>query len=243
MATLTLAKKTAAIQVYNAIKEICPQYNLLAVKAITAQAMCESAWNTSGLSKKYFNFFGMKCGSKWNGASVNMKTCEEYKVGVITQIKDNFRAYANLKEGIKGYCEFITGMSRYKNLLGCTDDETYIKNIKNDGWATSSTYISTLKSVMKTCEENGVFTTQLVNDNPSGASATSISKYKVGQTYTTTVNLNVRTDATVTSDKVKTLPKGTRLTAQKICTLNNDIWVRTSDGWVAAYYNGKNYIQ
>ena len=144
---------------YNKAAEICPKYNLKAIGAITAQAMCESNWNKSTLSKKYYNFFGMKCGSSWKGASVNMTTKEEYVPGTLATIKDYFRAYESLEEGIEGYCKFITGMSRYKNLLGVTDNIVYIKNIKADGWATSSAYVKTLTNILKTyvepmCMEN-----------------------------------------------------------------------------------------
>lgn len=115
--------------------------------AIIAQAICESAWGTSSLSSKYYNFFGMKCGSSWKGKSVNLKTKEEYKVGTLTTIKDNFRAYNSIDEGINGYFDFIK-MTRYSNLKETTSPEDYIKKLKNDGWATSSTYINTLTNIL-----------------------------------------------------------------------------------------------
>ena len=37
----------------------------------------------------------MKCGTAWTGASVNMATQEEYTPGVMTNIRDNFRAYSS----------------------------------------------------------------------------------------------------------------------------------------------------
>ena len=59
---------------------------------------------------------------------------EEYTPGTLTQIKDNFRVYDNMEEGVKGYFEFIQ-LSRYLNLRGITDPETYLKTIKADGYA------------------------------------------------------------------------------------------------------------
>lgn len=115
--------------------------------AIIAQAICESAWGTSSLSSKYYNFFGMKCGSSWKGKSVNLKTKEEYKVGTLTTIKDNFRVYDTIDDGINGYFDFIK-MTRYSNLKEATSPEDYIKKLKNDGWATSSTYINTLTNIL-----------------------------------------------------------------------------------------------
>lgn len=116
--------------------------------AIIAQAACESNWGKSSLSAKYHNYFGMKCGSKWKGKSVNMKTKEEYTTGKLTSIRDNFRAYDTLEEGIKGYFEFIN-CTRYKNLKIATSYKDYIKKLKEDGWATSSTYISTLTKLVE----------------------------------------------------------------------------------------------
>ena len=45
-----------------------------------------------------------------------------------------------MEEGVKGYFEFIQ-LDRYKNLRGITDPEKYLQTIKNDGYATSSTYV------------------------------------------------------------------------------------------------------
>lgn len=116
MTKLTTSRVTSAKAFYQMAAKICPRYNLVAIEAITAQAMVESAWNTSSLSKKYFNFFGMKCGSGYKGASVNMCTKEEYKVGVVTNTRANFRAYKSLEEGIKD-----TVSSSYQ----CLDTRTY----------------------------------------------------------------------------------------------------------------------
>lgn len=109
---------------------------------VIAQAIIESRYGESGLAK-YHNYFGLKCGSKWTGKSVNMKTKEEYKVGTLTTIKDNFRVYDSMKEGVKGYYDFIS-TNRYANLKQATDYKTYAQFLKQDGYATSSTYVSTL---------------------------------------------------------------------------------------------------
>lgn len=117
--------------------------------AIIAQACCESAWGTSGLSSNYYNFWGMKCGSSYKGKSVNLKTKEEYTPGTLTTISDNFRAYNNIEEGVRGYFDFIQ-MTRYQNLKQATSPEDYITKLKLDGWATSSTYINTLTNILNT---------------------------------------------------------------------------------------------
>lgn len=116
------------------------------VSTAIAQAIIESRWGESGLAK-YHNYFGLKCGSKWTGASVNMKTKEEYIPGTLTTISDNFRAYPNMEEGVKGYYDFISAY-RYANLKVATTPKQYAEYLKSDGYATSSTYVSTLMNTV-----------------------------------------------------------------------------------------------
>lgn len=115
-------------------------YGILVHSPVIAQAILESGWGKSKLAATYHNYFGMKCGSKWTGKSVNLTTQEEYKPGELTTIKDNFRVYDSMEEGVKGYFEFIQ-LGRYQNLKGITDPRIYLETIKADGYATSSTYV------------------------------------------------------------------------------------------------------
>lgn len=108
-----------------------------------AQAVIEGAAGTSVLAKTYHNHFGLKCGSSWKGRSVNLKTKEEYTVGNLVTIKDNFRAYANDEEGVKGYYDFIS-TKRYANLKQAKDYRQFAEYLKKDGYATSSFYVNTL---------------------------------------------------------------------------------------------------
>lgn len=110
--------------------------------AIIAQACIESAYGTSSLGYRWHNYFGMKCGSQWKGNSVNLSTKEEYKVGQLTTIRDNFRAYSSMEEGVKGYFDFIS-TKRYANLKNANSAKEYLEFIKRDGYATSSTYVNT----------------------------------------------------------------------------------------------------
>lgn len=109
---------------------------------IIAQACVESNFGVSKLGSRWHNYFGMKCGNTWKGASVNLSTKEEYKVGQLTTIRDNFRAYATMEEGVCGYFEFIS-TKRYSNLKQAKTPKEYLELIKKDGYATSSTYVST----------------------------------------------------------------------------------------------------
>lgn len=113
------------------------------VSTTIAQSIVEGACGTSGLAKNYHNHFGLKCGKHWKGASVNMKTKEEYTPGTLTDIRDNFRAYPDDQSGIEGYYDFIS-TSRYANLRDAKTFRQFAGYLKADGYATSSTYVNTL---------------------------------------------------------------------------------------------------
>lgn len=123
------------------VQKYAGDYGICVHSPIIAQAILESGWGKSKLASTYHNYFGLKCGSKWTGKSVNMTTQEEYEVGTYTTIKDNFRVYDSMEEGIKGYFEFIQ-LARYSNLKGITDPKEYLETIKADGYATSSKYVT-----------------------------------------------------------------------------------------------------
>ena len=121
---------------------------ILVHSPVIAQAVLESGWGGSKLSARYHNYFGLKCGSRWTGKSVNMKTQEEYTPGTLTTISDNFRVYDSMEEGIKGYFEFIQ-LPHYWNLKGITDPEKYLETIRADGYATSSSYVENCMKLIR----------------------------------------------------------------------------------------------
>lgn len=130
------------------VQKYASSYGISVHSPIIAQAILESGWGKSRLATDYHNYFGMKCGTKWTGPSVNMTTQEEYTAGTLATIKDNFRVYDNMENGVKGYFEFIQ-LSRYENLKGIVNPQKYIETIKNDGYATSSTYVDSLMQIIK----------------------------------------------------------------------------------------------
>lgn len=129
------------------VKRVAKERGYSYPSAIIAQACNESAYGRSSLGKNYNNFFGMKCGSSWKGKSVNMSTKEEYQVGVLTDIRDNFRVYDSIEDGVVGYFDFISA-SRYSNLKDATSSKNYLELIKADGYATSSQYVNNIYAVV-----------------------------------------------------------------------------------------------
>lgn len=142
---MTKAEFIAQIAKY--VQKYAPQYGIECNSAVIAQAILESGWGESKLATQYHNYFGLKCGTLWRGASVNMTTQEEYSPGQLTNITDNFRAYASMEDGVKGYFEFIQ-LARYRNLKGITDPQKYLETIRADGYATSYSYVQNCMSLV-----------------------------------------------------------------------------------------------
>ena len=113
-----------------------------------AQAILESNWGKSLLSQKAFNFFGMKAGTGWKGATYNSKTQEQTKAGQAFTVNAAFRAYPNVQAGIRGYYVFLQ-FPRYQNLKGVSDYKQACRLIKADGWATDVRYTEKLISLIE----------------------------------------------------------------------------------------------
>ena len=220
---------------------------------VIAQACCESNFGFSGLSSGYHNYFGLKCGSSWKGKSVNMKTKEEYKPGILTTIKDNFRAYDSMEDGVKGYFDFIS-TKRYANLKTATTPQQYLEMIKADGYATSTKYVTTNmnyinKYNLERFDGKKVDVTPTPVEIPTKPVENNL--YSVGKVYTLQANMFVRNEPN--GEKVKfnkltlnarlhgqadsegnaVLKKGTKVTCKAIET-PGAIWMQIPSGWVCA---------
>lgn len=227
-----------------------------------AQACLESGYGLSSLAAKYYNYFGMKCGSSWKGASVNMRTMEEYTVGTLTAISDNFRAYANMEQGVIGYYDFIA-YARYKAVKDTTTPEAYLTAIKAAGYATSSTYVQNNMNVVRAHDLTAWDAYLNGGSLPTAAGAAGQAddapEFKIGSVYVLNVELKVRTDAGTWNrakthaeltanarandkDKDGAIDMGTKVTCQEVKRDGSDIWIRIPSGWIAAYYQGNRYV-
>lgn len=244
---LTATKQKFLKDFYRACQKVCPSYNLLAIEGITAQAMNETGYGSTKLSK-YNNFWGMKAGSSYKGKTVVMQTWEEVNGKRVT-INAKFRAYDTIEDGIKGYCEFIKAYSRYKNLFGVTDNEQYIRYIKQDGWATDSAYVSKVVNILNT------YVIPLCGIASVKAEHIPLN-YRVGKTYTVQVDaLNVRTKKA--SQDISAIPNGAKIGSKKkgeiiknqaTALVNNSIWMyagldsKKREQWLCADNGEKAYI-
>lgn len=217
---------------------------------VIAQAIIESNSGKSKLSQPpNYNYFGLKCGTAWVLAgkpSVNMKTNEEFTIGKLTQVSAYFRRYKSMADGVAGYYDFIS-TKRYANLKTAVTYQQYAEMLKADGYATSSSYVSTL---CQTVVNYGLiaFDTGTVPTLP---------QWEVGRTYITTQDLNVRKEpngvplpfADLTENAKKhakmtgagnaVLLAGTEVTVKEIRMTKTCTWLRIPSGWICGK-NSKN---
>lgn len=214
-----------------------------------AQAIAEGAAGTSTLAKTYHNHFGMKTSNSWKGPTVKLRTKEEYKKGVLTEIYAVFRVYPNDIAGVTGYYDFIA-TKRYANLKNAKDYRQFAEYIKNDGWATSFEYRDNLISKV---EKYGL----QKYDNIEEVKPT----FEIGKTYKTTANLKIRFEPN--GDRVPfnqitenaklhsfrneegfaVLKEGSKVTCRSVKEVDGDIWLEIPSGYIAGYVGRKIYVE
>ena len=178
MATIEQCK-TFIFEIAPLVQKYAKQYGYSVASPIIAQACIESNYGLSKLAASYHNYFGMKCGNSWKGKSINMKTKEEYSKGTLTTIRDNFRVYDSVEEGIKGYFDFISA-KRYANLKTAKTPQQYLEMIRADGYATSFTYVTTNMNCIRKWDLTRYDTFEIIGEsNPYREPASNI---KLGMT-------------------------------------------------------------
>ncbi len=138
-------------QIAPIIQKYAPQYEIKVCSPIIAQAILESASGTSELAVNAHNYFGLKyranrcpsaCGVYYKIGS------EQNKDGSYTSSAMQWMKFSNMDNGVKGYFDFIN-IANYKSVKSVVDPETYLKNIKSAGYATSLNYVQNLMNVIK----------------------------------------------------------------------------------------------
>jgi hypothetical protein len=144
---MTDEQKNFIEMIGNAAVSYYKTYGILPSLTIS-QAILESNWGKSGLSRDCHNYFGMKwktgCGCDYK----EYQTKEQNKEGSYVTIKARFRKYDSVEEGIKGYYEFLQ-YKRYQNLKGVVDAAVACELIRKDGWATSLKYTQNLLALIE----------------------------------------------------------------------------------------------
>jgi len=114
-----------------------------------AQAILESGWGKSGLTVKANALFGIKAGSSWKGKVYSAKTQECYDGATYTTITALFRAYGSWAESVADHSALLTGLARYKAVVGERDYKTACRAIKAAGYATDPNYADKLIQIIE----------------------------------------------------------------------------------------------
>lgn len=148
------------------IGELCrADYEKTGVLASVSAAQCilESGYLTTELATEANNCFGMKASlsgnnwenSTWDGESLYTKrTGEEFGGRKVTIVAD-FREYDSIEDSVADHSAYLLGATvgggklRYEGLEGETDYEKAIQIIRDGGYATDSSYVQKVCSIIE----------------------------------------------------------------------------------------------
>lgn len=107
-----------------------------------AQGLLESGNGNSTLATKANNHFGIKCHKGWEGATMYIDDDTP---------NECFRKYNSVLESYEDHGDFLAGRERYSALfkLDITDYKGWANGLKAAGYATSTTYASSLINIIE----------------------------------------------------------------------------------------------
>jgi peptidoglycan hydrolase FlgJ len=119
--------------------------------ALLAQAALETGWGRSvpcdAQGECSFNLFGIKAGSQWSGATVNVPTLE-FESGIPVRKIERFRAYDSPADSFRDYAALIGGSARYASARGAGDNvEAFAAALQQGGYATDPHYAQKIAAV------------------------------------------------------------------------------------------------
>ncbi|MCC0627764.1 MULTISPECIES: glycoside hydrolase family 73 protein [unclassified Clostridioides] len=99
------------------------------------QAILESGWGNSKLTKQSNNLFGIKADKAWKGKSVEISTSEHYNEKVVA----SFRSYNSLQDSVKDHSLFLVNNKRYRKhgLFEAKDYISQAQALENAGYSTA----------------------------------------------------------------------------------------------------------
>jgi flagellar protein FlgJ len=128
-------------------------------RAVIAQAALETGWGSSrpaDASGGSNNFFGIKAGANWRGASVTAGTTE-FVAGVAGSERARFRAYGSVAENVSDYVHLLRDNPRYAAALDTGSDvRAFATALQRGGYATDPRYADKLVAVAEQLDQINV---------------------------------------------------------------------------------------
>ncbi|WP_421823442.1 glycoside hydrolase family 73 protein [Fructobacillus cardui] len=117
-----------------------------------AQAILESDWNQSSLSKDYNNLYGIKASASQAGVVVPTK---EYEDGHWITVDQKFASYNTWQESMEAHAQLISkgthwNPNQYEHVLAAKNYQAAAQALVQDGYATDPTYAAKLVAVIET---------------------------------------------------------------------------------------------
>ncbi|MFT4294523.1 MAG: glucosaminidase domain-containing protein [Micropruina sp.] len=122
-------------------------------RAVTiAQSILESGWGKSGLTTKYHNYFGMKCGavvSPYQKGCVALSSYE-YVGGKKKKYVSRFRVYSSMEKSFLDHGRLLNYADRYNPAFKYPNDpDKFIRAVHKAGYATDPNYATSVINTMR----------------------------------------------------------------------------------------------
>lgn len=122
-------------------------------RLLLSQAALETGWGQKVLQRSggasSFNFFNIKAGADWHGATVTVPTIE-YQNGVAVREMATFRAYRTPEESFSDYAQLIADNPRYQQALARGGNPVaYIRSLAAAGYATDPQYADKVLAIFR----------------------------------------------------------------------------------------------
>lgn len=149
----------------------------------------------------------------WQGESITKNTPEEYNGKMVT-ISDNFRKYDSIERSFCDFLLFLTYASNYgrggtprygKSVLSIKDPETLIKKVSSLGYATGSTYPSSVMRIVN--KHNLTKYDNLSNVKPTDIVPDILKEEKTSVNKSNAIKLTSRTVIDITDRNRSEVPR------------------------------------
>ena len=115
-----------------------------------AQAILESGWGASALTKDANALFGIKADARWHGRVYSKTTRECYNGVTFANETALFRAYDSWEHSVSDHSAFLLAGSRYAAVVGERDYRRACAAIQKAGYATDPGYAGKLIRLIET---------------------------------------------------------------------------------------------
>jgi hypothetical protein len=122
------------------------------ISVTVAQAILESGWGRSGLTRQGASFFGMKCFGSPGPIALGCRPYATWECGSrgCYRTSDWFRVYAGADRSFLDHARQLATLSRYRRAFAHTRDANrFVVAVHRGGYATSPTYSKNLISLMR----------------------------------------------------------------------------------------------